>query len=180
MNPVLGIILGVVGLVIVAVAAYYVIRFMRGSIKLALPRTAFGPGETIAGRFELLVKKPVEGKRLVVSLIAKEIETYYSGGKRRRRTREVYRDEKVTEDARSYTPGRRATHEFEISAPAGGPSQLPPEVADNAVVQTIFGAAKALGAGRRRLKWRVEARLDARGVDLATSKKVTINLPSSL
>ena len=178
MDPILILILAGLGLVVLAVAAYYIMRFMKGSMKLTLPRTTFGAGEAITGSFELLVKKPIEGKKLIVSLIAKEVETYYRNGKRHTRTHEVYRDEKIIEEARSYHPGHKATHEFEIQAPGDGSSQA--QVPDNAIAQTIVGVAKALGAGRRRLKWRVEARLDAKGVDLATSTKVMVNLPGRL
>lgn len=180
MHPVLIGGLAVAVLVIAGVAAYYIIRYMKGSIKFTMPRTGFGAGEMVTGSFELAVKKPIQGNRLVVSLIGDEIETYYRDGKRRTRSREVYRDEKVIEDARSYQPGHRAVHEFEIQAPSDGSSQVPSEVPENAVLQTVVGVAKALSGRRRRLKWRIEARLDAKGVDLATSKSVTINMPSRL
>jgi len=32
-----------------------------------------------------------------------------------------------------------------------------------------------LGANRRRMKWSVEVRLDAKGIDLSTSQRVHIN-----
>ena len=48
-----------VGVGIVAVIAYYVARFMRGSIKLSMSRTTFNPGDAITGSFDLLTKKLV-------------------------------------------------------------------------------------------------------------------------
>jgi hypothetical protein len=179
-NTVLILIVSAVGLVVASIAGYYIVRFMRGSIKVSLGRTAFNAGDTISGSFELLVKRPIQGNKLTVSLICQEVTRTSHGGKTRTRTEEVYRDEKIIEDARSYQPGHKATHEFEIKVPDFGSRQVPQEVANSAVFQAIGMAARFLGNTRSHLKWRVEARLDAKGVDLAGSKKVTVNVPGRL
>jgi len=179
-SAILILIVVVIGGVLAAVAGYYIVRFMKGTIKVTMPRTSFQPGEAITGSFELAVKKPVEGNQLKVSLICVEQQVYYRGGKRHTRSQEIYRDEIVIEDARSYPPGHQAVHKFEIRAPEGGLSALPDAIANNTVVQAIGTVARAMGAGRRRLTWRVEARLDAKGVDLPGSKKVYVSTPGLL
>ncbi len=166
----------VVGGAIVAVIAYYVIRFMRGSIKLSLPRTAFNPGDTITGSFDLHTKKPIQGNKLIVSLIGVQI-TRTSGSSRSgsggSRSQEIYRDEKLIEDAKEYPAGHTAKHEFEIAAP----NTTAPEFLNSTLGKTLSTALRVLGNRRIRLKWKIEVRLDAKGVDLATSRRVLINMP---
>jgi hypothetical protein len=162
----------VVGCVIVAVVAYYLARSMRGSIKLFLARTAFNPGESITGSFDLQTKKPIQGNKLIVSLIGVQVTEVYKDGKTETRTHEIYRDEHVIEGAKSYDAGHTAKHEFQLAVPNTGTSELM-----NSALGQILGATSALlNSSRTDLKWKVEARLDAKGIDLATSTPVWINL----
>ena len=157
---------------ILAVVAYYVIRFMRGSIKLSLPRTAFNPGDSITGGFDLYAKKAIQGNKLIVSLIGVQVTESYEDGKKRTRSREIYRDEVLIEEAKAYPAGHTSQHQFEIATPNTGAS----EFMNSALGQTLTGALRLLSNRRTRLKWKVEARLDAKGVDLATSTSVSINI----
>ncbi|MFC1460960.1 hypothetical protein ACFLQR_00385 [Verrucomicrobiota bacterium] len=171
-NTVLIVIAVVVGGGIVAAIAYYVVRFMRGTIKLSLPRTAFNPGDTIAGSFDLNTKKAIQGNKLIVSLIGTQVTKTYKDGKTRTRSREIYRDEVLIEDAKAYHAGSTATHNFELSVP----NMTSPEFLNSTVGQALTAAFRLLSDRSTRLKWKVEARLDAKGVDLATAKSVSINI----
>lgn len=83
------IVLGVVlGGGILAAIGYYIARFMRGTIKLSLPRTAFNPGDTISGSFDFHTKKTIQGNKLLVSLIGVQVTKTYEDGKTRTRSRE--------------------------------------------------------------------------------------------
>jgi len=159
--------------VIAAIAAYYVMRFMKGSIKLSLPQTGFEPGQTINGSFALEVKKPIQSKKLIVSLIGLKITKTRDGDKTRTRTDEIYRNEVVIEEARDYPAGHTAEHKFELATPNTGSSDF----MNSALGQTVGAALRLLSSRSTRLKWKVEARLDTKGVDLAASKSVSINMP---
>jgi hypothetical protein len=171
-NPILILILAAIGVVMAIVAGYYVIRFMRGSIKLTLVRTGYNAGETITGSFELHTKKPIEGNKLTVSLIGTQVTKTYQGEKSRTRSHEVYRNETVIEEAKHYPAEHRSTHEFKISTP----NSSAPNFASSPVFQGLATAMGMLSDRQSYLKWRVEARLDAKGVDLVASKKVTVNV----
>ena len=164
----------VVGGGIVAVAAYYVARFMRGSIKLSLPHTAFNPGDTIAGSFDLHTKKTIKGNKLTVSLIGVQVTKTHEDGKRRTRSREVYRDEKLIEEAKEYAAGHTEKYDFELSAP----NTNAPEFLDSPLGQTLSTALRLFSNRETYIKWRIEARLNAKGVDLAKSTRVSINMPN--
>lgn len=171
-NMILILILAAIGVVLAIVAGYYIIRFMRGSIKLTMMKVTFNPGDTITGSFELHTKKPIEGNKLTVSLIGKQVTKTRRGGKTRTQSHEIYRDEKILEEATRYPAEHKSTHEFEIPTP----NSSAPDFANNPVFQGLAGAMRMLSDRHTYLKWGVEARLDAKGVDLAASKKITVNV----
>ncbi len=171
-NTILIIVLSVAGIVLIGVAVYYLLRFMRGTIKMTLTQTAFNPGETISGSFTLHTKKPIEGNRLIVSLIGVQETKTRDGDKTESHSREIYRNEVLIEGNKAYPAGYQATHNFEIPTPDTG-SQ---EFLNSGVGQALTAAFSLLGNRRTEFRWKVEARLDAKGIDLATSKRVTLNM----
>jgi predicted small secreted protein len=171
-NIVLIIIAAVAGVVLVGVAVYYVMRFMRGSIKLTLQKTAFNAGETIRGSFQLITKKDIQSNKLVVSLIGKQVIKTNRGDKTETEHREIYRNEVMIEDSRLYRAGHNAKHDFELPVP----DPKSQELMNNPMIQKMALALRILGSTRSHMKWSVEARLDARGIDLVTSQPVSINI----
>ena len=164
-------------LIIIAVAAlalvgYGMARRARGSIELSLPKTAFEPGETIHGSFVLHTKKPIEAQRLVVTLTATEVTQTTEDGKTKSRSRQAFRDERILADARAYPAETRETHEFEIDVP----DPETPEAPASPVGRAALSALKAMSRSKTHLRWRLEVRLAAKGIDLVTSKQVSVNL----
>ncbi len=173
-NFILIIIAVVAGAALLGVAIYYVLRFMRGSIKISLQKTAFEPGETIQGSVYLVTKKDIQGNKLVVSLIGKQEIKTRRGEKTETEQREIYRNEVLIEDARQYSAGYSATYDLEIPVP----DPKSQELMNMPMMKQMISAIRILGNTRSRMKWRVEARLDAKGIDLATSQTVSINIDS--
>lgn len=168
---ILGLVIVVFGGILAAVIVYHILRYLRGSIKLSLPCTVFNPGGTIAGTFELLTKKELQGNKLIVSLIGSKTVRTHHGGKTRTHTEEVYRDEVVIEGEKNYFAGYTATHAFQVKAP----NLHAPDFLNTQVGQILGAAIRLIGNQSARITWKVEVRLDAKGVDLATSRTVSIN-----
>jgi len=164
----------VIAAVVLAFVGYGMARRARGSIELTLPKTAFEPGEAIRGTFVLHTKKPIEAQRLVVTLTATEVTETTENGKRRSNSRQVFRDELLLDDARAYAAETRETREFEIVVP----NPEPPEAPASPVGRAALSAIKAISRSKTRLRWRLEVRLVAKGIDLVTSKQVSVNLKS--
>lgn len=162
--PVLAISAGVIAAL--SVAGYFIARYLKGMIEINLPSTAFNHGETVAGTFDLLARKEIKGNRLFAALVATETrrERGYNG-KSHTHTEEVWRAEQQLEGARVYPAGQGAKYEFKL--------QLPPQDF-NASDSMLGQAAQFIFGGSRRLSWKVEVRLDAEGVDLADSKRITV------
>jgi predicted small secreted protein len=161
-----------IAVAIIAVVTFYIVRFMRGSIKLLLPRTTFNPGDTITGSFDLVTKKPIQGNKLTVSLVGVQVTRTYEDGKTRTRSHEIYRHETLVEEGRAYPAGHTARHNFEIIAP----DTSAPEFLNSPLGKTLTAALHLLSNRNTYLKWKVEARLDASGADLVSSTQVSINM----
>ena len=162
-------------LAVVLVAGYYIIRFMRGSIKITLAKNSSNAGEHITGSFELITRKEIDGNRLYVMLVGKEVTRERRGGKTRTHTREIYRDEVTMEEAKTFSAGQTMNYDFQLATP----SSAGPDVLSSTLGKTLKVGMEMLGGRRSYLQWTVEARLDAKGVDLASRKKVTVNMPKT-
>jgi hypothetical protein len=172
-NTLLIVICSVLVLALLGVIIYFVLRFMRGSIKLTMPQTSFGAGQMISGSFDLLTKKAIQGNQLVVTLRGVKVTEYRDNdGDKKTRTDEIYRDQVVLEAARQYPAGHSDRHDFQISTP----NVQSPEFMNSGLGQTLVSAFRLLSDRRTRIKWKIEARLDAKGIDLADSQTIQLNL----
>ena len=160
-------------LLLLAAVVYFFMRFMRGSIKLALAQTSFGAGQMISGSFDLLTKKAIQGNQLVVTLRGVKVTEYRDNdGDKKTRTDEIYRDQVVLEAARQYPAGHSVRHDFQIPTP----NVQSPEFMNSGLGQTLVSAFRLLSDRQTRIKWKLEARLDAKGIDLADSQTIQLNL----
>lgn len=161
----------VVAAVGIGVAIFFLLRFLRGTIKLQLPVTGYRAGDEIIGSFELHTKKAIQGNRLIVSLIGVEQRRHQRNGKTETDSHEIFRKEELIEEARLYPAGTRQRYDFALKIPQ--PSELEAKIRD--LAKGIQMVASLLSANRQKVVWRVEARLDAKGIDLVGSQKVTVS-----
>lgn len=160
---VISICVGVIG----GVVGFFVLRGLKGTIKIDCEKNTFDPGETIKGNIYLKIKKQTIGNKLTISLVADETTTYHDGDERRTEHDEVYRDDLVVEDKKSYSVGYEQTYDFALTIPAMN--------APGKKVDGVMGAVfDALSVNRRKTKieWQLEARLDAEGLDLVNKKDI--------
>ncbi len=167
-----------VGVVVIvaSIAVYHVMRYLRGSIKLFLSRTAFSAGESITGYFDLVTKKAIQGNQLLVTLIGTQVTRQYHNGRTVRRSQEIYRDERIIEQSRSYPAGYSARYDFDMTAPQVGPQNAE---ASSPMGRALVTALRAMNHTQDYFEWKLEARLDAEGVDLANAKRVSINMTNT-
>ncbi len=164
----------VVGAVALVAVVYYSIRHSRGSMKLTLPKTAFGEGDQIEGTFTMTTKKDIDAKKLFVALIGTEVTVErYDDNQTRTHRREAYRDEQILEGAKTIPAGHSADYSFQLIAPTLGGAG---ESVGGTLGNVLDIGLDLLGGDRHRLEWKLEARLDAEGIDLATSETVYIGV----
>ncbi len=168
MNPETTNILIVGGLLLAAagVGAYYLARYLKGSISIMLARNSFSAGEVVEGSFELLARKEIKANALTAAVAAYEtVRERDFKGRSKTHTREIYRTGQTLEQARVYPAGYRGSYNFRIPLPDGHFS------GGGAMLGSTLGF---LSGASRKVSWKVEVRLDAEGVDLASSEKIYV------
>jgi len=165
------VVISAIGAGVAMIVAFFVMRHMRGTIELSLPKTAFAPGEQIDGSFTMTTKKAIEAKRLFVSLVGTEVSEERHGDSTRTHRREIFRDERVLEEASTIPAGHSAEYSFQLTAPSvEGSDSISGVLGD-----TLKIGLEIFSGDREQLEWKVEARLDAEGIDLASSKQVYLD-----
>lgn len=160
-----------IGLIALAVAIYFILRYLKGSIEIQLDKTSFDAGEAIKGNFRLIARQTIEANKLTVALVANEVtKRKDSDGENETDTHEVYRDEQVIEGKHLYEKGFDNTHNFELLVPASDESSMD----SSKVGQALNTLGSMMDMNRRYLEWSIEVRLDAIGIDLADSEKVYV------
>ena len=154
---------GVVG----GIIGFFILRGLKGTIKIDCEKSTFDPGETIKGNIHLKIKKETKGNKLIVALVADETTTYYDGDDRRTEHDEVYRDEQEIEGKKVFPVGYEQTYDFVITIPAMNSSG--PQV--GGVVGAVFDAL-SVNRRKNKIEWQLEARLDAEGLDLVNKKDI--------
>ena len=179
------ILLGIVALALLGVGLYYGARFMKGKLKLELSRDSASSEELLSGKVSLETKKPIHGS-LKVSLIGREkrIKRSSSNSGNSKEWVVVYRYTHVLEQKRDFEAGFQQEYSFDLLAPTAtevsSRTTALKAVAESAGDGVMGGALKAAasvaGAMAQQIDWYVEARLDAKGVDLVSKEKCHVNL----
>lgn len=160
-------IMGALAAAALGTAAYFIARWLKGSLDISLDSDSHPYGGVISGRLALQARKEINGNRLFAALVLTETRRERDfRGRSRSHTREIWRTEATLEGARVYPAGHAGNYDFKL--------QVPSEQGDGFGDSTLGQAARFLLGGNRRLNWRVEARLDAEGVDLAASRRVSV------
>ena len=183
------ILLGIVALILLGVGLYYAARFMKGKLKVELSRDSASSEELLSGKVALEAKKPIQGS-LKVSLVGREKRIKRSSSKsgNSKQWVEVYRYTHVLEETRDFEAGFKQAYSFDLLAPTPAEvrsrSRAIAKGIDDAagdskgvmggVLKGAAVAASAMAAGN--IHWRVEARLDAKDVDLVSKQKCHVNL----
>ncbi|WP_300675387.1 hypothetical protein [Desulfoluna sp.] len=161
------IIFGLVIAAVIACVAVFILRKLKGSLKIVMARTSFDSGSDIEGQIIVKTNKETHGNFLSVALVADEITTRYEDDERKTDTREVYRDQYELEGSRAYPAGHEASHDFKLPIPAMDNMETP-------LGKAISSFAQSFGSRQSRVEWTVESRLDATGVDLVVKKIVSV------
>lgn len=153
----------------IGVCLYFLMRYMKGSIQVILPKTHYKPGEMIEGKLELKTRKSITSQKLVIYLVGiRKSKTYDSEGKRRTRRDKIFEEEHLIEQERTYASGTKKTYEFQIPAPENFDD--PSSVVENPLGKTLV----KLATYGTQIYWELRPRLHSSGVDLAARKKIYI------
>lgn len=168
------IILSIIGLAVLLIIIFAILKFLKGSVKLMLDKKSFSSSELITGKVNLKAKKQINSNRLYVVLEAMREERRRSpNGGRNTTWTKVYSQEVNLAESGTYPPGHNASYDFSIKVPTS--KEVGKFSSGNKMIDsTINFASSVLGVGR--FKWSVRAILDAKGIDLSSKKRIYVNL----
>ncbi|PQJ28539.1 hypothetical protein [Rubritalea profundi] len=190
-SVILYLIVGVVAAIVLGVIVYFIARAMKGSIEIALKQKNVSSGDMAEGQLTLKAKKAIDVDRMFIALIGeREIRKRSSSGNGNSTSwDEFYRDEHDVLMSEHLRAGFTQKYDFALQAPTKQDTQnlldnpvgaLTNKI-DNALVKGIANqvgqiALQSSGLRHSRKRWKVVARLETKGVDLADSKKIHISL----
>jgi hypothetical protein len=147
----------------------------RGDVRLQLDQTKIAPAGTLRGRVVLALSEPVEAKRLVVSLRARQkVVTINKGGGGRTvgtSHADVYQFDQELGGAKSYESG---TLDFELHVPPDA-LDLRPSAGQNPLADAVRSVASALSPSAGPIEWQVIAKLEISwGRDLTSDVDIVV------
>ncbi len=168
----------VIVLVIIIWLALWLIAKSKGKIEIVLSNYNYSPGDTINGKLNLIIKKPIKADELNIRLVGKRIDKNYRSGFNTTRnsrtstssTSYIYDFKQPIEGAKEYQPGQELSYDFQIKIPKN--LLTTPEI--TGVMGALAGTAQLLSGVRTMIKWYLIGSLEISGVNI--SKKVQINI----
>ncbi len=150
----------------------------RGEVKVEVLQPRAVPGGTLSGKVILALPEPVDAKRLVVTLRARQkvVTVSNSSGMRSVGTThaDVYQFERELSGAQRYTSGE---HAFELVVPSDALDLRPASTGSNPLADAVRTVASALSPSSGPIEWEVIAKLEiawgrdlARGVDVVVTR----------
>lgn len=148
----------------------------RGKVKLELDQTRVAPGAVIRGRVVLALTEPVEAKRLVVSLRARQRLVAIPRGDGSRGVADthadVYQSDVELDGASNY---ESRTVPFELTVPADALELKPSEKNQNPLTDAARTITSVLSPTAGAIEWQVIGKLEiAWGRDLASEVDITV------
>ena len=147
----------------------------RGGVKLELDHVRVAPAGTLRGRIVLALDEPVEAKRLVVSLIARQkvvtISRDNAGRSVGTSNADLYRFDHELAGAKRF---ESSTMAFELAVPPDA-LDLRPSAGANPIADAFRTVASAFSPSSGPIEWRVIGRLEiAWGRDLSHEVDVVV------
>jgi len=147
----------------------------RGSVKVELDQIKVAPGGALHGRVVLALAEPVDAKRLVVTLRARQkmvtVKKDASGRSVGTSHADVYEFDLELGGAQRY---ESATLPFELTVPPDA-LELAPSPGANPLAEVVRSVASALGPSAGPIEWQVVGKLEiAWGRDLGSSVDLVV------
>lgn len=150
----------------------------RGTVKVELDQTRVSPGGSVNGRVVLALSEPVEAKRLVATLRARQkvmtIGKSASGGKSVSTSHaDVFEFDLELGGAKTYESG---THTFELHVPSDALELKPSSTGANPLADAVRTVASALSPNAGPIEWDVIGTLEISwGRDLTSSVDIVVS-----
>lgn len=168
------IVFGVFGFIGLSFLVIFVLKKLKGNIKLNLSKKLYYSNEDIVGSFEFKTRKPIQSNALVVELEAyrQDRQSNFSRTQNSSQYYKVYSQPQQIEGSRMYPAGFSQNYNFKIKIPD---SNVVQSVVPNNNITNVLRTVASITGYSSNLHWKVKVRLDAKGLDLSSKKNIKIN-----
>ena len=154
-------------------AVFRMVRGSKGTLVLHIPQTSVSTDEKIRGTVTITPKKQLAVRRFFVALTCEEV--VRRPGEEAPEMYLAYSDEYTFPSDKQWPAGLSQSFEFELTVPHGSNVNNGAKVTGGSIGTEIGGVGVRIGR-ERRLLWKVEARVDLSGFDLAKCQLVNVKL----
>lgn len=154
---------------------YQLFKYLKGNVKLILPKDVYDYGEMIQWTVEIKAKKTLEVQLVELHLIANKRERAYGDKSASRRYVEVFRQTKQIGDQDTIQAGSTRAHVVWFQIPKTG--ELPEELQYFLSAQGISKKVQRFYWGtlmRRKLRWNLKVVVRCQGIDLYTRQSLEL------
>lgn len=162
------VVLALLAVIWVVVAGVVVQRYRKGKLVIRVLKARLGRGREITGVIKVLAYQPIAGQELKISLVAKaecEVESGSAGGGTSTISKEVFRKDLTVTGQRDYQAGQKKEFKFAIPSPTVNEA--------NSLIDRCGRSSFLLGSNTGKIRWFLDARLCATGVDLTKTKVIS-------
>ena len=154
-------------------AVFRMVRGSKGTLVLHIPQTSVSTDEKIRGTVTITPKKQLAVRRFFVALTCEEV--VRPPGEEAPEMYLAYSDEYTFPNDKQWLAGLSQSFEFELTVPHGSNVNNGAKVTAGGIGTEVGGVGVRIGP-KSQLLWKVEARVDLPGLDLAKSKVVQVKL----
>ncbi len=144
--------------ILIGFISYFVFKRLKGDLEIKIPKIVYNSDENITGQLKFKAKKPIQSNKFIISLIKEEYVQHGKSGSWVQR----FKVDELIENKRNY--GRNYSNYYDFSF------EIDESQVGNLKESSIFGFKF-----KRNIRWRLYARIDAKGIDLTTQKVIKIN-----
>ncbi|MBT4869991.1 MAG: hypothetical protein HON47_00255 [Candidatus Diapherotrites archaeon] len=141
----------------------------KGKMNLILDKMNYAHGETINGKVNMTLKKPVAAKGVIATIFAETTQTKFTGNGMQKQTMKIF-DFSIPLDGEREYSSAPYNYEFQITIPQKEEIKAP-----EGIIGGVAQAAKFLSQGMKNTKWFVEVKLDVpKGFDLRKKQQINV------
>jgi len=162
----------IIALVVIWIVIWvYIAKKNKWTLKIEISKDDFASWETIKGSLSLLAKKPIQWNKLWVKLVCYEEVTRRDPDGYSNTQKRVLRDKTVNiEEQRGYMPGYNKSYPRKLQIPIKEWQDT-----TNSTFGKVLSVISRFTGNQKNIYRALEARLDAKGLDLTDSQKLYIH-----
>lgn len=161
------------------ILGYQLMKYLKGSLKIILPKKNYDFGEKLWGIIHLHAKKHISSHTLLAHIIVLEKRRIYTNKGSRTDTVEIFRKSYDIEGPTQYLPGVQKDFSLDIEIPqiSDFPENIQTMIIARDTQKKSFLQQYVRSYTSRQIVWQLRVDLDAEGIDLSARESLYLSIP---